>query len=102
MTSHILKYVIKQFVILGVLAYVAGYVQYKVKDKPFKGNNRLGEVVSVIHPWSSSYFCPDYCSADHVHYAHNIEFICDSDTICNHYVYWNFKKDNTWQSKIKE
>ena len=102
MTSLISKYVIKQFVLIGAIAYVGGYIQYKIKDKPFKGIDRFGEVVMVIHPWSSSYFCPDYCSIDHVHYAHNIEFICNNDTICNHYIYRNFKKDKIWQSKIKE
>ena len=102
MTSLISKYVIKQFVIIGVIAYVGGYIQYKIKDKPFKGIDRFGEVVMVIHPWGNSYFCPDYCGSNHVHYSHDIKFICNNDTVCNHYVYRNFKKDKKWQSKIKE
>ena len=95
------KYVIKQFLLIGVMAYVAGYIQHKIKDRPFEAVNRFGQMVMVIHPWSSSYFCPDYCSIDHVHYAHNIKFICNNDTICSHYIYKNFKKDKIWQ-KVKE
>ncbi len=101
MIFPILKYVIKEFVIIGIIAYVAGYIQYKVKDKTTKGLNRSGKMVSIVHPWSSSYFCPDYCSTDHMHYAHNIEYLCDNDTICNHYIYSNFKKDDIWQ-KVNE
>ena len=69
--------------------------------------NLLKELIDLVK-WSwlyilgAAYFCPNYCSADHVHYAHNIEFICDNDTICSHYIYRNFKKDTIWQSKIKE
>jgi hypothetical protein len=93
MISLISKYVSKEFVIIGIIAYVAGYFQHKIKGKALKGYDRFGEVVTVVQPWRSTYFCPDYCTSDHEHYAHNIEYLCDNDTICNHYIYRNFKKD---------
>ena len=102
MTSLISKYVIKEYIIIGVLAYVAGYVFHSYKETPFEAVNRFGEVVYVIHPKGNTYFCPLYCATDHIHSAHNTEYICNRDTICSHYIYKNFKKDKTWQSKVKE
>ena len=102
MISHILKYVSKESLILIIIAYVSGYFYNSWKDTPFKAVNRFGEVVRVIHPKHNTYFCPLYCATDHIHSAHDNEFICNIDTICSHYVYKNLKKDKTWQSKIKE
>ena len=101
MTFLISKYVIKEYILIGAIAYVIGCIQYKIKDKTIMGTDRSGKIIRIIRPWSNSYFCPSYCSANHVHYAHNIKFICDNDTICSHYIYKNFKKDKVWQ-KVKE
>jgi len=102
MTFLILKYVTKEFVVIGIIAYIVGYVQHKIKDKAIEGYNRFGERVNILQPWRNAYFCPDYCNTNHVHYAHDIEYLCNSDTVCSHYVYRNIKKDKKWQSKIKE